>query len=71
MVMIMSVKDKYVDVRYHMNTGKAHYVVRNTKIAHLSLKENWRFLFRRARHYDRIKEYYQNCTYDGKYRMEC
>lgn len=28
---MMSVKDKYVDVRYHMNTGKAKYVVNTGK----------------------------------------
>ena len=60
-----------VDVVYHMNTGIAHYKVGDTKIAHISLKQKVRFLFRVARHYDNFKPYYDNVSFEGKYRMEC
>ena len=67
----MSVKDNHIDVCYHMNTGKAHYIVKDTKVARLSLKEIGRFIFTKARSYDKFKPYYSRVSFDGKYRMEC
>ena len=66
----MTVKDKYVDVRYHMNTYKSQYSFKN-EFARLSLKMIGRFIFTKARSYDKFKPYYSRVSFDGKYRMEC
>ena len=68
---MMSVKDMRVYVRCHMNTGKAHFIVGDTKIVHLSLKEIGRIRFKMARHYDKFKPYYSHVSFDGRYAMEC
>lgn len=66
----MSVKDKYVNVRYHMNIYKSQYIFKN-EFARLSLKMVGMFIFRKARSYDKFKPYYSRVSFDGKYRMEC
>ena len=72
----MTVKDKYVDVRYHMNTGKANYIVKKSgkqlkDVLRIKRVVFWSRLFR----FDNVK--YCFCRnidsdfYKAKYRMEC
>lgn len=72
----MSVKDKYVEVRYHMNTGKARYVVKEFASAtkdYLKVKRGFCW-FKSIRN---KKSKYCLCKdvgavdYKVKYRMEC
>lgn len=72
----MSVKDRYVDVRYHMNTGKAQCVVKKSgkglqNILHINRAVFWARLVRLDNvKYDFVREI-DSDFYKPKYRMEC
>ena len=66
----MTVKDKYVDVRYHKKWFTSN-IVKDTKLFHINLKGYGKFRVRKSREYDNFKEYYNHISWNGRYRMEC
>ena len=72
----MTAKDKYVDVRYHMNTGKASLIVKKSaKQMQNKLRINRAVFWARLFRFDNVKyDFVRNIDsdfYKAKYRMEC
>lgn len=72
----MSVKDKYVTVRYHMNTGKAHFIVKESAKAssdkvRIPRAFLWFKLVRMAKGKYYLSKDVWDVDYKAKYRMEC